>query len=282
MDKLPIADALLGEVAAKMTEEAVTCNVAKKRRPANKLKLKLDDRLKPIMTPETELQVNSAMAMYEHKDKWKQWGLEYLRGQGASILLHGPPGTGKSVIAEYMAARVNKGLLRMNMKDVGGKAPGHTERAVAQLFGDARAQGNHTVYIDECEAMLWDRSRAGSDSMWMVGVIDELLMQISKYKGLVILATNHFEILDSALVSRMLCVVKIASPEFPERKRLWIQKMPERFPLKLTMIEVERLAEIALTGREIENAIIKCASECIVANIEPTFEHLCNVAKSAA
>src|SRR5690606_10543003 len=120
--------------------------------------------------------------------------------------------------------------------------PGHTERAVAQLFGDAKAQGNQTIYIDECEAMLWDRSRAGSDSMWMVGVIDELLMQISKYKGLVILATNHFEILDTALVSRMLYVVEIAAPGFGERKRLWMQKMPDRFPLKLATLQIEKLA----------------------------------------
>lgn len=279
MSKLPMADNEdLQQLAREVTEERVNCNVAKKVR-ATKLKVKISEKNKPIMTPETEMQVEQCMVMFQNRNKWKEWGMEYLREQGPSILLHGPPGTGKSSIAEYMAAKVGKGIVRLNMKDVGGKAPGHTERGVAQVFGQAKANANSTVYIDECEALLWDRSRAGSDAMWMVGVIDELLMQISKYKGLVILATNHFEILDTALVSRMLAVVEITKPEHPERVRLWMQKIPERFPLKLTRVQLEQLADIPLTGREIEMAIIQCASEAIVKEVLPTFESLCNVAK---
>jgi SpoVK/Ycf46/Vps4 family AAA+-type ATPase len=271
MTELPLAADNLGE--------QIICNVAKNGRRPNMRppKIKLSDKNKPIMTPDTELQIEAAMAQYNDRGKWKQWGLDAIRKQGAAILLHGEPGTGKTVIAEYMAAKVNRGIVKLNMKDVGGKAPGHTERGIAQVFGSAKAAGNKTIYLDECEALLWDRGRAGSDSMWMVGVIDELLMQIAEYKGLVILASNYFDLLDSALVSRMLAVVKIGAPEHPERVRIWIQKLPDRF-LKLTRMQIEELAQIPLTGRDIENAIFTCANMCIVQKHEPTFEALCNAA----
>lgn len=280
--KLPMADENLGKAAREIVKETIeNCNVAKKIRSV-KPKIKVSEKNKPIMTAETERQVEACMAMYEHAKKWKEWGMEYLRAQGSSILLHGKPGVGKSVIAEYIAARLGRGIVRLNMKDVGGKAPGSTERAVSDTFNNARAAGNKTIYIDECEAMVWDRSKAGADNMWMVGVIDEILMQISTYKGQIIMATNHFDILDSALLSRMLAVVEITSPELPERVRLWIQKIPERFPLKLTRLQIEQIAEIPLTGREIEIAIVLCASEAIIKDILPTFEMLCNVAKTQA
>jgi hypothetical protein len=41
-----------------------------------------------------------------------------------------------------------------------------------------------TIAIDECEAILWDRGRAGASAMWMLEVIDELLVQIGKYPGI--------------------------------------------------------------------------------------------------
>jgi len=234
----------------------------------------LDPNRKPIMSVALENEIEMALAQYEQQGKWKAWGLNDLRDQGAAVLMHGPPGCGKTVIAKYMSKRVGRGMVELNMKDVGGKAPGHTERMVAELFQNAKLQGNKTIFLDECEAIVWDRGRAGSDSMWMVGIIDEILMQVAKYKGLIVFATNRQDIVDPALESRCFAVLQVPMPGRAERVRLWKQKMPVRFPLQLTHVQREALSEIELSGRQIETAICREASDALSNRREPGFKSL--------
>jgi SpoVK/Ycf46/Vps4 family AAA+-type ATPase len=63
---------------------------------------------KPVMTRAVERAVMNAVVMYQQRKKWKQWGLHLIRKQGACILLEGPPGCGKTTIAEYLALRIRK------------------------------------------------------------------------------------------------------------------------------------------------------------------------------
>lgn len=229
---------------------------------------------KPIMSPEIEEEIEAALAQFTHKDKWVDWGMDTLRKQGNMVLLEGPPGCGKTKIAEYMSKRVGRGMTTLNMKDIGGKAPGHTERMTSEVFSQARLNGGQTVFMDECEAVTWDRGRAGSDSMWMVGVIDEILMQTAKYPYLVVAATNRVDIVDPALRSRCFAVLQITMPGFAERVRLWEQKIPRRCPLQLTLAQREKLAEFEISGRAIENAIVHEASHSIRYKRLPEFSGL--------
>lgn len=226
---------------------------------------------KPIMSPEIEEEIEAALAQFTNKQQWVNWGMDTLRKQGNMVLLYGPPGTGKTKIAEYMSKRVGRGMVTLNMKDVGGKAPGHTERMVHETFTNSRMDGIKTIFMDECEAVVWDRGRAGSDSMWMVGVIDEILMQSAKYPGLIVAATNREDIIDPALKSRCFAALQIGMPSFPERIRLWQQKMPKRCPLQLTLAQCEKLSEFEISGRAIENAIVHEASRAIKQHGLPEF-----------
>jgi AAA+ superfamily predicted ATPase len=243
-------------------------------------KITLDPNKKPIMSAALEAEIEAALVQYEQTAKWREWGMDMLRKQGNMVLLSGPPGTGKTTIARYMSRRVGRSMVTLNMKDVGGKAPGHTERMVHETFSQAKLSGMKTVFMDECEAIVWDRGRAGSDSMWMVGVIDEILMQVAEYKGLIVAATNRVDIVDPALIDRCFASLQVGLPEAPERFRLWKQKMPDRFPLKLTKIQFDTLAEIPLTGRQIENAIVREASMSLAIKREPNFQELLNVSKT--
>lgn len=240
-------------------------------------KIKIADKNKPIMSEELEEEIESALMMYTRKGLWVDWGMDSLRKNGNMVLLFGPPGTGKTVIANYMSKRVGKGMTTLNMKDVGGKAPGHTERMVAQTFQTAKLEGNKTVFMDECEAIVWDRNRAGSDSMWMVGVIDEILMQTAAYPGLIVAASNQEKIVDEALKNRAFATLQVGMPKEPERLRLWKQKIPARFPLQLTAIQIERLASFEMVGRDIVNVIVREASKALAKNREPSFGSLIRI-----
>lgn len=245
------------------------------------LKLKLDPNQKPIMSSTLEAETEACIARYTNKNKWKEWGMDLLRKQGNAVFLGGPPGCGKTTIARYLAKRIGMGpMITLNMKDVGGQAPGHTERMIQDFFVNAKHKQNPPIFIDECEAVLWDRSKAGENSMWMVGVIDELLVQIAEYPGLLMLASNHGEIVDKALMSRCFATLQITYPELPERIRLWKQKIPSRYPLQLTMAQFDTISEIPLSGRQIENAIVKEASLAITQGRLPDFKSLISTAKS--
>ncbi len=230
---------------------------------------------KPIMSAELERRVMNAVVMYQQRQKWHQWGLANLRKQGAAILLTGPPGTGKTVIAEYLAIRIRrKGIKEISFADFGSHIPGENSRQIRLLFEDADHNGQMTIFFDECDAILWDRGRATGDSMWMLEVINELLVQIAKYRGLVILASNNAGVLDKALERRLLAIIEVPVPEHPERVKLWQTKMPDQYPIRLTEQEVNKIATLQLTGADIENIIINVSSDALRQKKIPTFKML--------
>jgi SpoVK/Ycf46/Vps4 family AAA+-type ATPase len=193
--------------------------------------------------------------------------------------LKGPPGTGKTVIAEYLALKIRKkGIKELSFADFGSHIPGENSRQIRKVFADAKDNGEMTVVLDECEAVLWDRSRAGSTAMWMLEVIDELLVQIGKYTGLVILISNKAELLDSGLYRRLIAVIDVLPPELPERIRLWQSKFPDSHPLKLTVDQIKEIATLQLTGAEIENVLIEYSSECIRKGTKPKYNGLWDAA----
>jgi SpoVK/Ycf46/Vps4 family AAA+-type ATPase len=109
----------------------------------------------------------------------------------------------------------------------------------------------------------------------MLEVIDELLMQIGKYPGFQMLATNKPELLDPALDRRILATIHVDVPAERERYRLWKQKLPADYPLKL---EADQLLQLAtnyiITGNDIENVIIEVSADALRQDSIPTFEML--------
>lgn len=238
---------------------------------------------KPIMAPELERQILNAVSQFKERAKWKQWGLHNLREQGAAILLQGPPGTGKTVIAEYLALKIRrKGIKEIAAADFGSSNPGEGARNIRLLFKEANEKGGMTIFIDECEAILINRSKLGGDMVWMIDIIDELLRQIAKYRFLVILATNRPQILDSALYRRLLAIITVPVPERPERERLWKTKIPDLYPIRLEPHQIEQIATLQITGSEIESIIINVSSDCLRSNKKPTFKQLFSEAEKVA
>lgn len=233
--------------------------------------------MKPIMSEALELEVNAAVVQYKERAKWRNWGLAHYRKQGAAILLWGPPGTGKTSIAVYLASRIKMGLRNLDISTFGSGTPGENERKIAEFFAESK-RDDKAIFIDECDSILWDRSKAGSDSMWMVAVINKLLAEISDFPHPMFLATNRMDTLDSALDRRLIAKIEIPRPGPYERRRIWEQKIPKTFPYQPTQIDLDELESFNLSGAEIENVIIRAASLAIATRKLPNFEIICNVA----
>ena len=221
----------------------------------------------PILSKEIHNQINDAIAGFEHRKIWHEWGLDKLREQGVAILLHGPPGTGKTITAYYIAKRLHVGIREISMADFGSQVPGQLARNIIKIFAveqvTAKAEHKHypVILLDECDSMLISRDKLGPNMVWMLEPINMLLSQIGKYPGLVVLATNHVHILDQALERRLLGKIQFSRPEYPERLGMWKTKWPEKFPVQPIEEKFQLLAHYDLTGAQIESAFLLWAGQ---------------------
>ncbi len=116
-----------------------------------------------------------------------------------SLLLTGPPGTGKSALAHHLARLLDLPLLVKRASDLLSPWVGGTEAAIADAFVEAR-QRHAVLLFDEVDSLLFDRLTA--QTHWEVGQVNELLTWLDRHPLPVIAATNHAHKLDPAALRR--------------------------------------------------------------------------------
>lgn len=121
------------------------------------------------------------------------------RSRMGRICLYGPPGTGKSGFAQHLASELKMPLVAKNASDLLDMYVGGTERALASAFDEARHKKG-ILLIDEADSFLSPRSQA--QRSWEVTQVNELLVQMERYEGILIMSTNFIGHLDSAALRR--------------------------------------------------------------------------------
>lgn len=120
------------------------------------------------------------------------------------ILLHGKPGTGKTLVAEALAGEANAEFIKVCGTDLESKWVGDTESKWRELFAQAREKQPSILLIDEFDAVVKERGRsAGTDyGDKVVNQILALMSDLEKSKDnvFVIATTNKPETMDSAIM----------------------------------------------------------------------------------
>ena len=115
------------------------------------------------------------------------------------ICCYGPPGTGKTAWAAWLAEQLEMPLLLRQGSDLLNPYVGGTEQNIAQAFEQAKAD-NALLVLDEVDTFLF--SREGADRSWERSQVNEMLTQIERFEGLMVVSTNLIEVLDPAALRR--------------------------------------------------------------------------------
>ncbi|MHC4661815.1 MAG: ATP-binding protein [Planctomycetota bacterium] len=191
---------------------------------------------------------------------------KYGLSPGGGFLLHGPPGTGKTMLAKAMAEEIDAAFFSIKPSEIMSKWVGDAEKNIQQLFQDARRHQLSIIFIDEIEALVPKRS--GQQSTVMKRLVPQILQELEGFdsaKGNPILfvgATNVPWVLDEAILrpGRFNIKFYIGPPDEAARRKILELNLKDR-PLG-DDIDLDRLAAMldGFSGADIRNICDQAAS----------------------
>src|ERR1700722_16119009 len=101
--------------------------------------------------------------------------------KGGGILLWGPPGTGKTMMARAVAGEIDAAFFTVKPSEIMSKWVGDSEGNVQRLFQAARQNERSIIFIDEIEALVPKRREAGQGSNVMGRVVPQILAELEGF-----------------------------------------------------------------------------------------------------
>lgn len=176
-----------------------------------------------------------AQLIKEHTyiDELSQYGLPV----NNKILLHGSSGCGKTMSAKAIANALGKSILILNLSNVVCSRIGETSQNIKQVF-DKAGRERAILFLDEFDQIGKARGNDDKDVGEMRRLVNTLIQLIDYYpeKALLLCATNHAEIIDTALLRRFQLRVDFQMPTV-EILDQYYNELLASFPKELQGIE---------------------------------------------
>jgi transitional endoplasmic reticulum ATPase len=175
------------------------------------------------------------------KELYEQYKVSIPNG----MLLYGPPGCGKTFIAQKFAEEIAYNYVELKPSDIASIYVHGTQEKIAKLFEDAKAKAPTIIFIDEVDAIL--PNREGNLSQSYASEVNEFLAQMTEchqFGIFIIAATNRPEKIDPAILrtGRIDKVIYLAPPDKNARIQMFNLHLAER-PIE-NNIDVDELAEL--------------------------------------
>ena len=150
------------------------------------------------------------------------------------ILLHGPSGTGKTLLAKAVATQSEANFISVRGPELLSKWVGESERGIREIFKRARQSSPCVVFFDEIDSIAPIRG-AGGENAVTERVVSQLLTELDGMENMhgviVLAATNRADMIDPALLrpGRFDKIIQIPLPDKESRKsilKLNAEKIP--------------------------------------------------------
>lgn len=214
-----------------------------------------------VMTPALKTQMAEIIAAIRLRESVTEKHFRQKTGgkTGISALFYGDSGTGKTLAAEVLAHYLRVDLIKIDLSTVVNKYIGETEKNLARIFDLAQADSG-VLFFDEADALFGKRSETKDAHDRHANIeVSYLLQRLESYPGLVILATNNRNHLDSAFNRRFTFITRFTYPDATLREQMWRAVWPATLPLAEDIDFAALAARAELTGANIRNVALLAA-----------------------
>ncbi|OAG03006.1 P-loop containing nucleoside triphosphate hydrolase protein [Paraphaeosphaeria sporulosa] len=209
------------------------------------------------------------------------------KGKGLVMLLHGPPGVGKTLTAESVASLTGKPLFAVSPSDIGLDAT-DVEHNLESLF-ELAANWRAVLLFDEADVFLESRSSHNSD-LQRNATVSVLLRVLEYYQGILILTTNRIKQFDIAVLSRVNLGIKYEPLEHRDKLAIFkdfLMRVENRHDIERREKIIEWFEEDSdakewfkpLNGRQVRNVLFSAACLGSSGGDKLTLEHIKTMAK---
>ena len=179
------------------------------------------------------------------------------------LLLYGPPGNGKTLIAKAIATESAANFIAIKGPEVMSKWVGESEKKLREVFRKAKQVSPCIVFLDELDALAPTRGTGGDNNV-SDRLVDQLLTSmdgLENMEGVITIgATNRPEIIDQALLrpGRFDRMILVGEPDEDARKKI-LEIHTKSVPLKNVKIGVLAKKMVGYSGADIEGVVREAA-----------------------
>lgn len=165
---------------------------------------------KLILADNIEESISDFIKRVKARDQLRSLGID----PKLSILLYGPPGCGKTTIANYIAKETELPIVTARLDTIVSSLLGSTSKNIRKVF-EYTNNKPCILFLDEFDAIAKARDNEFEHGE-LKRVINSLLQSIDQYNNVLIAATNHSKILDNAVWRRFSTIIEVTKPTSKE------------------------------------------------------------------
>jgi len=225
-----------------------------------------------VLDDEKKNLIRAAVSQVDNHDLiFTEWGFDevFEKGTAIAVLMWGPPGTGKTIMAQAVANELGLTLEVIQSGEIWSSEPGEAERTIKTKFEEA-ARKKQLLLFDECDSLIADRNEVG---MILAAQINALLTGLENFRGVVCFTTNRLGTMDPAFERRVSVKVEFPFPSQEQRLKIWRLLIPSKAPID-DDVSLEELSQVPIAGGNIKNVILNAARFAAFEK-KKTIDHSC-------